>query len=194
MNMKKLVAAAMALSMAMSMAVSADTEQIPNSATGKQPGQSSTIAVQAELKENPTRDNIYSVDLSWESMVFTYTANVKYTWQPGSHTYYSERTGGNWDKSTSRITVENHSNAAIEVTPSYAPADEYKSATITFSTQKLKVDSADNQEAADGSGLSKTGDITVTPGGSLPEGTKQATIGQITLSIAEASSQSETQQ
>lgn len=115
MNMKKLAAAAMALSMAMSMAVSADTEQIPNQDTVKQPGQSSTIDVQAELKENPDRGNIYSVDLSWDSMVFTYTANVKYTWQPKTHTYYSERTGGSWDKSTSKITATNHSNAAVNV-------------------------------------------------------------------------------
>lgn len=137
-------------------------------------------------------EKVYRVDLRWDGMTFTYQAADKGIWNPKSHTY-SGGTAASWT-GTGTITVENHSNAAIEVTPTYTPATAYQSATITFSTDELKVESADNHEADDGSGQSKTGTISVTPGGSLPEGTTQATIGRITLSIAEASSQSETQQ
>lgn len=68
-------------------------------------------------------------------------------------------------------------------TPTYTAKDGFETAGVSFSTSALNVATANN--GIDGAaGTAVTGNITVTPTGSLPEGTKDAVIGTITITIS----------
>ena len=123
---------------------------------------------------------VYSVDIAWEDMSFTYTAAGQGTWDPENHSY----TGGSeasWS-SSKNITVTNHSNAAVTATAKFEADSGYESTTMTFGNNGATVATAVGTEVA--SAPSAT--ITVTPGGTLAESANGGKIGTITVSIAAA--------
>lgn len=124
---------------------------------------------------------VYSVDISWAGLEFTYNAAYEGKWNPGTHSY-DDATEAGWAEGNGTITVTNHSNADITAVPSYAAKEGYESAGMKFSTESLSVATADN--GTDGkAGEAVTGTITITPTGTLPEGTSGAVIGTITVTI-----------
>lgn len=134
---------------------------------------------------------IYKVDITWGSMTFTYNAASKGNWNVTDHKYDdTAEAKWTWEDGANEITVTNHSNDGIIVTPAYTSGDDYKDATMTFNSATLTLATADNG-TDNNAGEATTGTITVTPGGSVPEGTN-GTIGQITLSIAGETSSEDT--
>lgn len=130
---------------------------------------------------------VYSVDITWSDLTFTYEAASNGVWNPGTHTYSGAREAG-WETKTGKITVTNHSNAGISAKPAYQANEEYKSATIAFSGDDLNGEGALELKTADNGkngaeGTPTSGTITVTPGGTLPEGTTDEVIGVITVTI-----------
>lgn len=71
-------------------------------------------------------DAVYSVDVVWDSMEFTYTAAGEGTWNPVDHTYDGQGEDPGWSSTSNTITVTNHSNQAVtaaltfEVEPAYS--------------------------------------------------------------------------
>lgn len=126
--------------------------------------------------EGATSETVFSVDIAWTDLSFTYHAEQQPVWNAETHKY-SDAIAAYWE-GTGTITVTNHSNAKITATPTYNKGTGYESANMTFSTDKLSVASAE-------SGAAQVGTITVTPTGSLPANTENQTIGTITLAIAE---------
>lgn len=130
---------------------------------------------------------VYSVDITWSDLTFTYAAASNGVWNPGTHTYSGTSAAG-WETKTGTIVVTNHSNAGISAKPDYKENTGYESAIITFSGDglngegALELDTADNGENG-ATGKPTSGTITVTPGGTLPEGTANAVIGVITVTI-----------
>lgn len=124
---------------------------------------------------------VYSVDIAWIDMSFTYTGAGGGTWDPETH-QYSESSEGAWTASNDSITVTNHSNAAVKATASYQAEIGYESTTMTFGNNGATVATAVGTEVA--SAPSAT--ITVTPGGTLAESANGGKIGTITVSIAAA--------
>ena len=124
---------------------------------------------------------VYSVDIAWTDMNFTYTGAGKGTWDPETH-QYSGSSEGAWTASNDSITVTNHSNAPVTATASYAADPDYGSTTMTFDNNGATVATAVGTEVA--SAPSAT--ITVTPGGTLAESANGGKIGTITVSIAAA--------
>lgn len=124
---------------------------------------------------------VYSVDIAWTDMSFTYTGAGEGTWDPETH-QYSESSEGAWTASNDSITVTNHSNAAVKATASYQAETGYESTTMTFGNNEATVATAVGTEVA--SAPSAT--ITVTPGGTLAESANGGKIGTITVSIAAA--------
>lgn len=118
---------------------------------------------------------IFSVDIDWTGMSFTYHAEKAPVWDPENH-QYSETAAAYWE-GEGTITVTNHSNAKITATPSYTANAGYTDAIMNFSTSKLNIASAEV-------GSAQSGTITVTPSGSLPKMDAAATIGSITVIIA----------
>jgi hypothetical protein len=129
-----------------------------------------------------TTVTVYSVDIAWEGLTFTYNGEFEGRWNPQTHEY-EDGTAAGWASGSGTITVTNHSNTAITAVPSYVAATGFESAGMNFSTDTLQVATADN--GVDGeAGSAVVGTITVTPTGSLPEGTSGATIGTITITIS----------
>ena len=124
---------------------------------------------------------VYSVDIAWTDMNFTYTGAGEGTWNPETH-QYSGSSEGAWTASNDSITVTNHSNAAVKATASYQAETGYESTTMTFGNNGATVATAVGTEVA--SAPSAT--ITVTPGGTLAESANGGKIGTITVSIAAA--------
>ena len=124
---------------------------------------------------------VYSVDIAWTDMHFTYTGAGEGTWDPETH-QYSGSSEGAWTASNDSITVTNHSNAAVKATASYQAETGYESTTMTFGNNEATVATAVGTEVA--SAPSAT--ITVTPGGTLAESANGGKIGTITVSIAAA--------
>ena len=124
---------------------------------------------------------VYSVDIAWTDMSFTYTGAGEGTWNPETH-QYSGSSEGAWTASNDSITVTNHSNAAVKATASYQAETGYESTTMTFGNNGATVATAVGTEVA--SAPSAT--ITVAPGGTLAESANGGKIGTITVSIAAA--------
>lgn len=124
---------------------------------------------------------VYSVDIAWTDMSFTYTGAGEGTWNPETH-QYSGSSEGAWTASNDSITVTNHSNAPVTATASYAADPDYGSTTMTFGNNGATVATAVGTEVA--SAPSAT--ITVTPSGTLAQSANGGKIGTITVSIAAA--------
>lgn len=124
---------------------------------------------------------VYSVDIAWTDMNFTYTGAGEGTWNPETH-QYSGSSEGAWTASDESITVTNHSNAAVKATAKFEADSGYESTTMTFGNNGATVVTAVGTEVA--SAPSAT--ITVTPGGTLAESADGGKIGTITVSIAAA--------
>lgn len=179
--MKKITA--IALSLVLSLATVATA--FAADATGVQAGGSATNDVTATYKAGDPTQTVYSVDIAWTNLSFTYTAASEGTWQPSTHTYV-DPVAASW--STGTITVTNHSNAAVTATPSYQQKSGYQDVSMTFNAEgfsngSFTVATADNGlDGAAGSAVSKA--MTVTPNGDLAENTKNAVIGTITVAIS----------
>lgn len=120
---------------------------------------------------------VYSVDIAWEDMSFTYTA----AGQGENHSY----TGGSeasWS-SSKNITVTNHSNAAVTATAAFQADPGYTDVTMTFGENN-----GNTIATAVGTqvGEAPSATITVTPGGTLADTANGGKIGTITVSIAAA--------
>ena len=124
---------------------------------------------------------VYSVDIAWTDMNFTYTGAGEGTWNPETH-QYSGSSEGAWTASDDSITVTNHSNAAVKATAKFEADSGYETTTMTFDNNGATVATAVGTEVA--SAPSAT--ITVTPGGTLAESANGGKIGTITVSIAAA--------
>ena len=88
-------------------------------------------AVYAIYQEAEESGTIYSVDIDFGDMKFTYTAPSKGTWDPESGEY-DGATGAQWISDTNGITVTNKSNAPITAEFQYESLDGFDSVTGAF--------------------------------------------------------------
>ena len=179
--MKKLIATALALTMTLSLST---TALAAGNVDGAGVGSQVPIDVTAKYNDSATEPTVYSVDLTWEDMTFTYNESGTRTWDPDTHTY-TDTTSAGWDKVTAAVTATNHSNAPVTVKFDYTP----QGATgVTASMSKLSfilaagVENKPNEAATNSSLLTIKGDTK--PNGSVTA--KGVTIGTITVSIAAA--------
>lgn len=169
--MRKALSIVLALAMIMSLSITALASE-----TGVSVGDYGTDVTGTYVEGTTSSGTVFSVDITWTGMSFTYYAEKAPVWNANDHTY-SAAEPARWEGSGT-ITVTNHSNARISATPAYSAVTGYEAAKMTFSTASLKVSSA--ELAAEQSGT-----ITVTPSGSLPANTKDTKIGTITVTIAQ---------
>ena len=119
--MKKMFALVLAIVLVMAMgvnAMAADVTQNGGSSTGN-------VTVNVKPYEG---DDVFAVNINWESLVFTYTPTG---WDDSTLKYT-----GTWDKQDGTITIENHSNVKIKATP-YAPVDTDTDDGVTFRLSSL---------------------------------------------------------
>lgn len=105
---------------------------------------------------------VYSVDITWGDMAFTYTAEAG-IWDPAKHAY-TDAKGGAWtvdNKDGNKIKVTNHSNAEITASIDYTPAPGYDSISGSFDKTSLVLATAVDTEVSnapnDSAALTLTG-------------------------------------
>lgn len=174
--MKKLFATALALAMVLSLST---TALAAGNVNGAGVGSQDPIDVTAKYNDDATEPTVYSVDLTWEDMTFTYNESGTRTWDPDTHTY-TDTTSAGWDKVTAAVTATNHSNAEVKVSFTYTPqGDTGVTASMSKDSFKLAagVENKPNEAATDSSILTITG----TPNDSVTA--EGVTIGTITVTI-----------
>lgn len=87
---------------------------------------------------------VYSVDITWGGMDFTYTAGDG-TWDPTKHAY-TNGGEGRWSSENNTVKVTNHSNAEVNVTLAYAAADGYTNINGEFDKSTISLATAVDTE------------------------------------------------
>ena len=122
--------------------------------------------VTATYHEGTASDVIYSVDVSWGSMEFTYTAPDQGTWNPQTHNFDNPGTTGIWscDRDANKITITNHTNAPVSVELIYEAEDNYGTIAGEFDQKELELVTAVGtivtEAPTESSYLSLTGEFT----------------------------------
>ena len=180
--MKKLIATALALTMTLSLST---TALAAGNVDGAGLGSQDPIYVIAKYNDSATEPTVYSVDLTWEDMIFTYNESGTRTWDPETHTY-TDTTSAGWDKLTAKVTATNHSNANVTVTFRYIPRDDSGVEASMSKPSFILAAGVENypDDASTNSSL-LTIDGNSTPNSSVVTA-EGITIGTITVSIAAA--------
>ncbi|MCD8013405.1 MAG: hypothetical protein LUG99_09545 [Lachnospiraceae bacterium] len=131
--MKKLKKTA-ALMVAAAMCVGMNAGTVAYAETLEDEG-SSSADVTATYKSSETA-TVYSVDITWGSLEFTYTEAGAQTWDPSTHTYSEAEEGGwSYEKGSNILTITNHSNSAVIGKVWYFIADAYAN-DVTMSVEE----------------------------------------------------------
>ena len=150
-------------------------------ATITEAGKSATKAVKASYRSGAGGSTVYSVDITWGNMEFTYSEGSGRTWNPATHTYSSGGAGG-WSHSGNTITVTNHSNAQVTANLAYASETGYEGISGSFgnkSTMNLATAERTTVEEAP----TDTAELSLT--GTLNRTVKDPTqIGTVTVTIS----------
>ena len=125
---------------------------------------------------------VYSVDITWGDMAFTYTAAAG-IWDPATHTI-TGADGGTWkanNEGGNQIKVTNHSNTAVTATFSYAAASGYDSISGSFDKTSLDLATAVGTEVSnapsDSAALSLSGALDSATAAGTTIGTITVTLG-----------------
>lgn len=169
--MKKIIAATLALTLSMSMGnfvYAAEAESADIKAT-YQAG-----------KENT--DTVYSVDVKWGSLEYTYSSGVTKSWDPTTLKYKETSGTSSWtcQDGADQITVTNNSNA--DITASLAYAETGSNITGTFTNSKIGLKSAEGTNV----GKSPSETTTLSLKGALSDTTAvKKEIGKVTVTISD---------
>ncbi|MCD8120591.1 MAG: hypothetical protein LUE29_14140 [Lachnospiraceae bacterium] len=121
-----MVAAAMCVSMNAGMVAYAETLE----------GEGSSSADVTATYESSEAATVYSVDITWGSLEFTYKAEGTGTWDPSTHEYITsdDETGWTYEEGSNLVTITNHSNSAVGGKISCTTASAY-SENVTLSME-----------------------------------------------------------
>lgn len=139
-----------------------------------------TIDVEAKYESSATTPTVYSVDVSWGAMQFTYSASGTMEWNAEDHTY-TDNTQAGWNADGNTVTVTNHSNAQISASLTFAALEEYTDLTGSFDNASFVLTSAENKGLDD---AELTGLATLNLDGTLDESVTDFTkVGTITVTV-----------
>lgn len=173
--MKKFFSALLALMMVLVMGIHAYAATIGSS------GGTQSIDVKAKYVDSTSSNTKYSIDVSWGTMEFTYTASGTQVWNPATHQYTSSVSGA-WEGSNNQVTLTNHSNTNITASFTFTPESGYTGLTGTFSQKSFGLPSAVGK-AIDAPELKGTTALTLS--GTLASTvTSMTKVGTITVTIS----------
>lgn len=169
--MKKIIAATLALTLSMSMGnlVYAVEDQSADIKATYQAGKEIT-------------DTVYSVDVKWGSLEYTYSSGVTKSWDPTTLKYKETSGTSSWtcQEGADQITVTNNSNADITASLTYGKTDS--NITGTFTNSKIGLKSAEGTEV----GESPSETTTLSLKGALSDTTaEKKEIGNVTVTISD---------
>lgn len=136
---------------------------------------SKDVSVVYQPKVPDTDTIVYSVDVTWNDVSFAYDAgNTK--WNPDAHQYNAPGDDATWTDDEGKVTVTNHSNAAVNVTVSFATANN-GTANVAVANPSFTLESAVDKATTE----ADSEVATLTAEGAP---TSSAKIGTITVAIA----------
>lgn len=181
--MKKFFAFVSALALALSLATVpafAETETISTAAGTSSHDVTATYDAGSGGGSGGGSTIVYSVNIEWGAMEFTYTAASAGKWNPDTHTY-GTGTKASWSSNGSNtVKITNHSNAAVTATLSYKSAAGFENITGTF--DKATIDLATAVGTAVGSAPTATAKLTLA-GELASTTTANTTIGTVTVTL-----------
>ena len=166
---KKIIAATLALTLSMSMG---------NFVYAAEDSSADIKATYQAGKENT--DTVYSVDVKWGSLEYTYSSGVTKSWDPTTLKYKETSGTSSWtcQDGADQITVTNNSNA--DITASLAYAETGSNITGTFTNSKIGLKSAEGTNV----GESPSETTTLSLKGALSNTTaEKQEIGNVTVTI-----------
>ena len=113
--MRKVFTIVLALILAMGLSTSAFAVTSPQTITNLEDG-AKTVEIGVTgtyVGSNSTRE-VYSVDVEWGAMSFTYSDGSSTIWNPKTHTYETLSNVG-WTADGNTVTVTNHSSLPVDV-------------------------------------------------------------------------------
>ena len=182
--MKKIYSLALVLALLLSLSTPALAEE-PSQHLGALGN--TDVSVSAVYEAGIEGGTVYSVDIAWEDMSFTYKCESADTWDPINHTYNSTAEDADWtEESVGTITVTNHSNAFIMLHCNYVANDGFEQTGMQFAYSLYDRNSHTDGVvySAEIGNVEHATTITVKPYGTLPSSTTSSqAIGSITVSI-----------
>ena len=137
------------------------------------------IDVKAKYSDGAITPDVYSVDIVWGAMEFTYLSSGKKEWNPATHKY-TDNTVTGWNENGNTVTVTNHSNRAVNADFAYTKASGFDGVNGKFS---IPSDTLDAGVENDAEGADST-ETKLTLEGILPNSvTDFVKVGSITVSI-----------
>lgn len=113
-------------------ALAAETDRITSD------GGSASATVKGIYAEGEKADIVYSVDVSWGEMEFTYSVGGTKVWDKKNHTYSVRNATSGWSESGNTVRVTNHSNADIRAVFSFeAEGERTLSGEFTYDNHKV---------------------------------------------------------
>ena len=124
MRIKKLTAVAMTGMMVLGMGTS-----VCAASPITQIGDTDTNDVKATYAAEQEAKTVYSVDIAWGNMEYTYTIESEGRWNPKTHEFDEKSGTGRWTCSdgADKVKVTNHSNAAVKAAFTYGAESDYQS-------------------------------------------------------------------
>ncbi|WP_295210662.1 hypothetical protein [Ruminococcus sp.] len=143
-------------------------------------------AVSATYVSADDAATVYSVDISWGSLEYTYKEGSKGTWNPTIQKYEGAVEGG-WScaNGADTITITNHSNAAITASLGFTANTGYSDIAGTFYNNNTVITSL-SLKSAEGlaTDSAPTASAKLKISGKLSESSEKQNVGSVTVSIA----------
>lgn len=145
MRIKKLTAVAMTGMMVLGMGTSVCAASPITQIDG-----TDTNDVRATYVAHTTAQTVYSVDIEWGNMQYTYTIDSEGTWDPETHSF-TNASEGKWtcSEGANKVKVTNHSNAAVKAAFSYAPEEDYNTVTGNFNKETADLPTAEGTKVSE---------------------------------------------
>lgn len=175
--MKKILTSVLILTLIFTLfSVCAGAETI-GSGTG-----SASHDVTASYEEGSSAPTVYSVDITWGNMAFTYTDAKEGTWNPETHSY-DGAAEASWQANAAdgdKITFTNHSNAGVTASLTYEASTGFDGITGTFDTASVELKTAVGTTVANAPEKTVTLTLSGALGSNTTAGTKIGTV-KVTL-------------
>lgn len=114
-------------------------------------GGTDTNDVKATYATKGQAATVYSVDIEWGSMQYTYTIDSEGTWNPDTHQFDGKSEEGSWSCSdgANEVKVTNHSNAAVKAAFNYEAESGYESIDGSFNNQETTLRTAEGTKVSE---------------------------------------------
>lgn len=175
--MKKAIAAALTLTLSLSMGTAVYAEG------GSMPASSSADIKATYQTGKVKNDAVYSVDIEWGDLAYTYNSGKIKTWNPTELKYeIKENTTPTWScaEGADKIKVTNNSNVGVTAKLSYS--SEHTLVEGTFDHAKINLKSAEGTEA--GKGPSGVATLALT-GGMNESDSPASELGKVEITVGE---------